>query len=94
MRHCQFLSQISGKPNATINLLNFDIRMRGVSQVQLSDSQNVFIVPHEQELILHKNRNFSFDGRVHAGRLDFYGSSFEFGYDDFKLELKKLIHFV
>lgn len=86
----QFLSQISGKPNATINLLNFDIRMRGVSQVQLSDSQNVFIVPHEQELILHKNRNFSFDGRVHAGRLDFYGSSFEFGYDDFKLELKKI----
>ncbi|HQV00571.1 MAG TPA: hypothetical protein PLO59_05385, partial [Bacteroidia bacterium] len=86
----QFTSQISGQPNATINLLNFDIRMRGVSQVQLSDSQNVFVVPNEQELILHQNRNFSFSGRVHAGRLDFYGSNFEFGYDDFKLDLKKI----
>lgn len=83
-------SQISGEANATINLLNFDIRMRGVSNIQISDSQNVYVVPNNQELIMHKNRDFSFSGKVHAGDLDFYGSNFEFGYDDFKFDLKNI----
>ncbi|MEO8147165.1 MAG: hypothetical protein ABI723_05980 [Bacteroidia bacterium] len=83
-------SQISGAANATINLLNFDIRMRGVSNVQISDSQNVYVVPDSQEVVMHKDRNFSFNGKVHAGRLDFYGSNFEFGYEDFKFKLKNI----
>ncbi|MEO8117112.1 MAG: hypothetical protein ABI653_05630, partial [Bacteroidota bacterium] len=83
-------SQISGLPNATINLLNFDIRMRGVSNIQISDSQNVYVVPDSQEIVMHKNRDFSFTGKVHAGRLDFYGSNFNFKYDEFKFNLKQI----
>lgn len=86
----QWFSQISGEPNATINLLNFDIRMRGVSIIQISDSQSVYVVPVDSQIILHKNRDFSFNGRVHAGRTDFYGSNFEFLYDEFKFEFKKI----
>lgn len=86
----QWFSQISGEPNATINLLNFDIRMRGVNTIQISDSQNVYVLPNDKEIILHKNRDFSFNGRVHAGRTDIYGSGFEFLYDDFKFEFKKI----
>lgn len=81
-------SLISGKPNAQINLLNFDIRLEGVSKVVLSDSQQVFIVPTEQQLTLKKNRDMTFGGRVHAGRLDFFGKEFAFNYQDFKLDLK------
>jgi hypothetical protein len=84
----EFGSQISGQPNATINLLNYDINMRGVAVVSLSDTQNVFIVPKEQELTLKKNRDFTFSGRVHAGRFDFYGQEFSFFYDDFRIHLK------
>ncbi len=85
-----FASQISGKPNATINLLNFEIDMRGVSRVSLSDTQNVYCVPNEQELTLKKNRDFTFNGRVHAGRFDFIGNEFTFNYDEFKLHLKDI----
>jgi hypothetical protein len=84
----EFSSQISGKPNATLNLLNYDINMRGVSRVALSDTQNVFVVPTEQEITLQKNRNFTFDGRVHAGRFDFVGKEFAFNYEEFNLHLK------
>jgi len=84
----EFSSQISGKPNATINLLNNDIDMRGVARVSLSDTQNVFIVPYEQELTIKKNRDFTFNGRVHAGRFDFIGKEFAFNYEDFNFHLK------
>ncbi len=83
-------SMISGLSNATINLLNFDINMRGVSRVMISDSQEVYIQPFEQELTLKKNRDLVFNGRVHAGRLDFYGKEFTFNYQDFNIDLKSV----
>ncbi|MBS1765191.1 MAG: hypothetical protein JSS90_09515 [Bacteroidetes bacterium] len=83
-------SMISGMPNATINLLNFDINMRGVTHVLISDSQEVYIQPFEQELTLKKNRDMVFNGRVHAGRLDFYGKEFSFNYEDFNIDLKNV----
>lgn len=83
----QFESIISQKSNASINLLNFEITMRGLAPINLSDSQNVVIYPTEQEVKIQKNRNFTFAGRVHAGRFDFFGKSFSFDYQNFKINL-------
>ena len=83
----QFESIINKRPNASINLLNFEITMRGLAPINLSDSQNVVIYPNEQEVKLQKNRNFSFAGRVKAGRFDFYGKQFSFDYQNFKINL-------
>jgi hypothetical protein len=83
----QFESIISAKPNASINLLDFEITMRGVAPIVLSDSQNVVIYPTDQEIKIHKNRDFTFSGRVHAGRFDFYGKVFSFDYHNFKVNL-------
>lgn len=83
-------SQIAKLPNASINLLNFDLRIRGAASVVLSDSNNVFIVPSDQELLMRTNRDFSFKGRLRAGRLDFYGNNFQFLYDDFKIKLNDI----
>jgi hypothetical protein len=82
-----FESLIKAKPNATINLLNFEMTVRGVSRITLSDSQNVVIYPKEQEIVLEKNRDFAFAGRVKAGHFDFYGKQFHFDYDQFKVDL-------
>lgn len=86
----QFNSVISKYDNATINLLNFDIKIRGVAQIFLSDSQNVYIFPREQEVVLQKNRDFNFDGKVVSGRFDLFGKEFAFKYDDFKIDMKKI----
>ncbi len=84
----EFNSVIKGLPNATLSLLdNWDITLRGVGQVFLSDSQRVNIYPHEQEVVLKKNRKFTFGGRILAGRFDFFGKEFEFDYKLFKIKL-------
>lgn len=83
----QFKSVISSQANATISLLNFDLKMRGVPIIYLSDSQSVYVVPNEQELVLKKNRNFVFDGQIHAGLFDFYGKNCQFNYDKFTFDL-------
>ena len=86
----QFESIIEAKPNASINLLNFEITLRGLAPIILSDSQNVVIYPQNQEIKLHKDRDFSFAGRVHAGRFDFYGKLFSFDYQNFKVNLENV----
>ncbi len=83
----EFESDIKGESNATLNLLNWDLKMRGVERIQLSDSQNVFIYPKKQELTMQKDRFFKFAGRVYAGRFEFFGKEFSFDYVNFKINL-------
>lgn len=86
----QFKSIIKGLPNASINLLNFELTMRGLAPIALSDSQNVVIYPTEQEVKMKKNREFTFSGRVKAGRFDFFGKEFAFDYQNFKINLNNV----
>ena len=83
----QFESVIKARPNASINLLNYEMTLRGLAPIVLSDSQNVVIFPKEQEVKLKKNRDFTFAGRVKAGRFDFFGKQFSFDYHNFKINL-------
>lgn len=76
-----------GANNASINLLNNDLTIHGVSSILLSDSQNVYIYPSEKKVVVKKDRNFSFGGNVHAGRFDYFGKEFSFEYDKFKINL-------
>jgi hypothetical protein len=83
----QFQSVITAQSNATLSLLNFDMKMRGVSRIFLSDSQMVQIYPKEQEITIKKNRDFSFAGRVRVGLFDYFGTDFSFEYDKFKINM-------
>jgi len=84
----QFFSGVNGdENNAELSLLNWDLRMHGVQKIFLSDSQNVVIYPKNQELVVHKNRDFDFAGRIVAGRFEFFGKKFDFLYDKFQLNL-------
>ncbi|MCD4745039.1 MAG: hypothetical protein K8R58_01935, partial [Bacteroidales bacterium] len=83
----QFNSETYGHNNASLSLDSFDLKLHGVPIVFLSDSQKVFIFPNNKELVLKKNRDFLFSGRVHAGLFDFYASNCYFNYDQFKLDM-------
>ncbi len=80
-----FYSNIKNYSNATLSLLNYDIKMRGVNSINVSDSQEVVIYPSHKEITLKKNRDFDFSGVIQAGRFDIMGSNFSFKYDDFKI---------
>jgi len=75
------------KRNAFLSLLNNNIHIAGVRLIHLSDSQNVSIYPAGGKIILKKNRDFDFSGKVLAGMFLYKGTNFSFSYDKFKLDL-------
>ncbi|MBL0126967.1 MAG: hypothetical protein IPP83_05795 [Flavobacteriales bacterium] len=83
----QFNSSVDDDVNATLNLLNFDLAMRGVSVINMSDSQDVRIYPAEKMITIKKNRDFTFSGSIKAGRLQYYGKEYYFHYDPFVIDL-------
>ncbi len=76
--------------NASLDLKNFRLTINGVKNVFLSDSQMVAIFPYNQQLVLGKNRDITFDGVVAAGLFTVFGHDFNFSYDTFKIRLQKI----
>lgn len=77
----------SGINNAELNLLNMDLAIRGVPMVNVSDSQNVIFYPSKGQILVKRDMNFDFGGRIEAGLFTFYGTDFHFNYEDFMVEL-------
>lgn len=83
----QFVSSVSGKPNATLSLLSYDLTIDGVSSIALSDSQQVGLFPADKRIVMHRNLNFDFTGRILAGRFSFWGREFKFKYEPFIIDM-------
>ncbi len=84
-----FISNTEGQ-NGELSLISKELKLHGVTQIFLSDSQNVVVFPKNGEIRLGKDRDFSFDGRVNAGMFHFYGSNFKFSYKNFKIDLNNV----
>jgi len=82
-----FNSEVSGSSNGILNLISFDLKLQGVPRVFLSDSQQVYIYPKNAELILKKDMDFLFSGKVEAGLFDLYARDCAFEYNKFKINL-------
>lgn len=72
--------------NATLSLIDYRWDIKGVDHVILSDSQDVEISPYGQQLVLKKDLDFTFNGRLFSGRFALYGKNFDFSYKNFKLK--------
>ncbi|MCB0823927.1 MAG: hypothetical protein KDC09_14615 [Bacteroidales bacterium] len=83
----QFNSETLGGTNASLELDSFGLKLYGVPFAFLSDSQQVFIYPTDQQLVIKEGMDFTFGGRVHAGTFDFYSRDVDFNYDQFKLDM-------
>ncbi len=73
----------------------FDLRtneldLKGVQEVPISDTSQTYFFPKNGNLIMQKNRDMVFGGKIYAGRNDFFGPDFEFKYDTFKVELNTI----
>lgn len=83
-------SIISSSPNATIDLVNDTLTVRGVKQFYVSDSLDVLITPKGGVVKILENRNIEFDGALQAGNFQFNGRKFKFRYDTFLLQLTQI----
>jgi hypothetical protein len=86
----QLKSYVEKGQNARLDLNNLRLSVEGVQQVMLSDSQYVYVAPRDGKLVVGKNRDFSFRGRVHAGLFDFIANECTFQYDKFALSMPKI----
>jgi hypothetical protein len=80
-------SIVTAKSNGILSLDSFDLVIQGVQKVFLSDSQQVYIYPSRQQVILKKDGDFLFSGKVEAGLFDYYTKMSSFEYNKFKLNL-------
>ncbi len=80
-------SNVDANANASINLNTLDLIIRGVPEVSISDSQEVYIYPTNSTISIKKNRDFTFDGHIHTRLLDFYSLNSTFVYDSFMLKM-------
>ncbi|RPH33711.1 MAG: hypothetical protein EHM93_03495 [Bacteroidales bacterium] len=87
-----FNSQTLGNtPNASLDLKTMDLLINGIENISISDSQNVKIYPSKQQIVMKKDRNFSFGGAVRSGLFLFQGKKFNFDYANFKIGLEDVI---
>ena len=82
-----FNSVVTAKSNGILTLDSFDLVIQGVPKVFLSDSQKVYIYPSREQVIMKKDGDFLFSGKVEAGLFDYYTRMSSFEYDKFKLNL-------
>ena len=83
----QFRSSIGGgKSNATLSLLNYDLTIRGLDLIVISDSQIVNVYPAGRQITMQKNRDFLFEGKVEAGLMDFWVTNCKFNYEPFTMD--------
>jgi hypothetical protein len=75
-----------GKTNAMLSLMDYRWDIKGVNNVIISDSQDVQIFPYAQQMVLKKDLDFTFNGRLFGGRFALYGKNFEFSYKNFKFK--------
>lgn len=83
-------STTQGEANAVINIFDMDLRLNGVETFLVSDTHNVAITPKDGKMVMQKNRDFSFDGLIAAGRFRMSGTECKFSYDDFKINLPQM----
>lgn len=83
----QFNSNSEDGINASLNLLNNDLTMKGVARIIVSDSQDVKILPSGKTITLKKGRDFTFGGAIQAGKLTFHGKEYYFHYAPFTIDL-------
>ncbi|MBL6447491.1 hypothetical protein JMN32_14325 [Fulvivirga sp. 29W222] len=83
-------SVIHHKANSTLNFEERTFKVRGVDGFKISDSLNVIIKPDSSEIVLMRDRDFKFNGKVTAGNFEYIGRDFTFKYDSFLIYLNEI----
>ncbi len=76
--------------NASISLKDNTLTINGVKNFTLSDSLNTIMVPRDGKVVMHKDRSFTFNGKLTSKNFRFRGSNFYFDYDKFMVKMNQI----
>jgi len=79
--------------NASLDLKSNNMLVHGISTLEFSDRQKVAAKPHQGQVILEKDRDASFDGKIFAGNTSFTGKDFNFKYQPNHLVMDSIRYF-
>ncbi|WMJ72441.1 hypothetical protein RCC89_04580 [Cytophagaceae bacterium ABcell3] len=85
-----FISLYEAGSNATMDLETYELKVRGVDKIYVSDSLSVYIVPDNHEITILKGRNFNFNGKINTANFQFVGENFQFNYDSFLVHMPNI----
>ena len=96
----KFRTKVVGRqPNALLMLRSNDLIVYGVRDYQsrvedpsvtLSDFKHVLILPEDGRVVLQRNRDFKFSGRIVAGMYEFFTKECIFNYKAFSIEMNQV----
>ncbi|MCB0663970.1 MAG: hypothetical protein KDC24_14580, partial [Saprospiraceae bacterium] len=79
--------------NGVFDLKSKTIDIEGVSSLEFSEKQKVGMLPFNERVILKRNRDLDFDGKIFAGFTTLLGKGFHFDYHKFQIDLDSARYF-
>lgn len=83
----------SQETNGVFDLKSKSIAVDGVENIEFSTSQKVGLKPLENQVVINKNRDMDFNGRLFAGFSVASGKDFHFSYDRYDITLDSVKYF-
>lgn len=83
----------SDETNAMLDLKSNNMLVKGIKAMEFSDRHKVAAKPHEGQMILEKDRDVNFDGKIFAGNTSFTGKDFLFQYQPNQLVMDSIRYF-
>lgn len=74
-------------PNARLDLRNFSLKIYGVEKFTISEKKDIYVEPSDKCVLMLKNRDMEFNGKLKAGMFDMYGNKLFFSYDKYTIDL-------
>lgn len=73
--------------NAILNLRNFNLKIFGVEKFTISEKKDIYVEPSDKTVVMMKNRDMEFSGKLKAGMFDMFGTNLFFSYDRYTIDL-------
>lgn len=82
-----FVGRQDTSMDGSINPIEGTIQMDGVKEVIIDEKKQMSIFPEGERVTIKDSMNFAFDGSVEVGNFEFRGAEYDFGYDDYTLDM-------
>lgn len=78
------------RTNAVLDLRNYQLKIYGVEKFTISEAKDVYVEPSDKSVVMMKNRDMEFNGKLKAGMFDMYGNKLYFSYDKYTIGLTQV----
>lgn len=78
------------RTNAVLDLRNYNLKIFGVERFTISEAKDVYVEPSDKSVVMMKNRDMEFNGKLKAGMFDMYGNKLFFSYDKYTIGLTQV----